>query len=304
MKFKVDTFTTAQAEAKPGRQNEDTLIVEENEHVLVAAVFDGATSIASVTGSSEKAISGRLAAFTAEEGVRKYFSTARNARELAELANKEIARELAKQGVNADSVSPLDVSQASGTIVRIDKQNWKLQVAQVGDTIGLIVYESGEVRKAFQPDPEQYDEDAIELAQELAKESGITLREAFIHPDISPKVEELMINSRLCDNTPSVSRPGCGVFNGNPRMQKYLHDRNFGISEIDQVLLLSDGLWLPTVRFDIEPDWKAMIQLIEEGGLETLYTTVLALKNSDPNFELYPRWKKHDDATGIRLQFI
>ena len=291
-RFTVETFSRPQAEALPERENEDAVVVLENDEALVAAALDGATSIGTVTGAASGP-GGRFAAQTAIEGIRRQFASAQSSSELLLAANRYIADQLRLHGIDADSASPLDLSRASGTAVRIDKARQLVEVSHIGEAAALVVHREGMVESVAPPDAESYDATAIALAQKIAEQRGCSLAEALQ----TPQIFDLMKKSQLTDNAPDGS--GAGVLNGSKNAERYIVTKSWPLGQIKQVLLLTDGLWLPTKQFGQEPDWQEMAGVINQRGLAELYRQVTALENDDTDLIKYPRFKKHDDASGV-----
>lgn len=293
--FLVQEFTQSQAEASPERLSEDQSIILENEMVLVAAVIDGATATSLVTGIGEKqsASGGRFVAQTAVEGIKENFNKAVSAKELLLDANRKIADKLLEQGVNVQNVSPLELSRASGSLVIINKACKEIEISQAGDTACLIIKKSGEVLLALPPDSDIYDEQTISLAQKIATNKGVSLSEAFKYREIN----NFMNASQKANNDPNGG--GNGILNGSKNLEKYIQIKSLSLEEVKQVILLTDGMFLPTEQFSDKPDWPEVAECIKNKGLKGLYERVLILKNMDPELKKYPRFKKHDDATGI-----
>ena len=299
--FSVQKFTESQAEASPERLNEDAAVVLENERILVVAVIDGATATSAVTeiGSKPSAAGGRFAAQTIIEGIKESFDAAVSARELLLDANQKIADKLLEQGVDAQSVSSLELSRASGCLVRIDKTREEIEISQAGDTACLIVNQDGHISLALPLDSDIYDEKTILLAQKISADQGISLSEAFKCFEIS----ELMNASQNANNDPNGQ--GNGVLNGSKNLKQYIQTKTWSsLKDVRRIILLTDGLYLPTEEFNAEPNWSEIAELIKAAGLKGLYQEVLTLKNADPELKKYPRFKKHDDATGVVIDIM
>lgn len=290
--IRFSAFSKDQEES-PGRQNEDAYVVLENESLSVAAVVDGATEISSITGAKGQKNHGvRFAAQTAVAAIKEGFTHDLSASDLLLEANQEIAKGLKKYGLDPET-SPLKRPSANATLLRIDKRNKRLDIAQVGDTIGIIVKRGGKAELALPQDPEIYDAQAIALAIKIAQKQKSSLKKAIS----DPRVAQLMEKSRAADNLPDGK--GSGVLNGSPLLKRYIRGKEWSLGQIMRVILLTDGLLPPAADFRAEPNWPDIAKIVDRKGLEGLYQLVRDLKNSDPDFAKFPRFKKHDDATGI-----
>jgi len=62
-------------------------------------------------------------------------------------------------------------------------------------------------------------------------------------------------------------------------------------------------MFIPKEDPDGEDDWNYYAQLYKEGGLKRIYSIVRELEKSDPELIKYPRYKLHDDASGVAVDF-
>lgn len=298
-KSSVITFTRAQAES-PGRRNEDIVMVQENDEFLVAAVVDGGSALSSITTvKGVERLSGLFVSERAADYIQREYDKASSVEELLLSTNRYIALELQSYGIDPETAGPLVLPTASGVgIVRIDKKNQTLEIAQVEEVAVLIVEEDGKVRLALPIRTPPWDVRAMSLAQQIAEEKGITLKEALR----DERVGELFVKSRANENAPGGT--GSGALNGRTALKEYIQSVKLPLEGIRSVILLTDGMFPPKKDFSSPPDWEEVSIVVKRDGLKGLYDWVFRLKSSDPELDKYPRAKKHDDASGVTVKLL
>jgi hypothetical protein len=281
------------------RQNEDTFMIVEDDKVLIAAVMDGATPLPSIVGTDGlRERKGWFAAQLAAIGIEKNYSRANSPVELLLKGNQQIADVLLSQGANPEEAVPLGLSNTQAVLVRIDKIKKTISVASIGDAACLIKDKNGGVELALPLDLTPEDNEALRFILEVSRQRKISVKEAMMkYPE---KVNEILTRGRELCNKPDGS--GVGVLDGRRSAELYIRSKDYSLNEVSEVIVLTDGLFLPNELIGAEPDWEEMVGIIEKVGIEGLYQEVLKRKNSDPDLNRYPRFKKHDDATGIVIE--
>jgi len=295
--FSIDILTEAQSESKVGRRNEDTFVVLENDDILVAAVLDGATELASISGVQDsQQQGGRFAAQKAAFGIEKKCQETESAEEILLAANQQIRESLVYQGHNPDESAPEFLPNTQAVLAVVKKNKGEIEIVQTGDAVCLVELNDGQIELAMPPDITPQDIEALKLSRSTSLAKNIDLKDTFNNETIS----RLMIAGRALCNKEDGS--GVGVLNGQKSAEKYIKSKKYQLADVKKIILLTDGLFLPTEDIDAEPDWHKMVDIINKGGIERLYQEVLALKNQDPQLNKYPRFKKHDDATGVTIE--
>lgn len=294
--FHTQQLSEKQAESGD-RQNEDTSIVLEDEHLIVGAVFDGASAISTITKiKSKNEKTGRFASENAVKGLEQNYKDSKSIQELMVSTNKAISDTLFTEDVNVETLSAIELSNTQAIIARLDKKREIVEIGLVGDSVCLIKYRGGQVEVAVLPDETPEDKEALKLAQKIARPKEMSLKEALTVKEVA----DIIIAGRAMAN--NADGKGVGALDGKKSAEMYFRIKEFSLKKIEKIILLSDGMFLPNEIVDDNPDWQEMVRLIDEGGLKKLYEEVLKLKNSDPIFDKYPRMKKHDDATGIVIE--
>lgn len=284
--FEAATF--AQAES-PERENEDIFAICENNSHFVALVADGASALSSVTEAGSK-VSGKLASETISSVVKKHFNENLSAKETLILANKILAEEQKKLGRDPETNSA-NISGASATMVKLDKENGIYEIAQIGDTAAIIVKQDKSVELALPLDIWQFDIDALSKAIELSLEKKISIKETLRNT----AVKEFIIRSRESDN----QNRGGGSINGSYRAEGFIQTRTYQIDGVERIILLTDGMFPPSRNIAGQKDWQKISDKIASLGIEGYYNAVTRQKAWDKDFSKYPRLKKHDDATAV-----
>jgi hypothetical protein len=71
--------------------------------------------------------------------------------------------------------------------------------------------------------------------------------------------------------------------------------------EVKSLLLMTDGFYRCVDTFKIYSD-KTLFQITSQKKLSEIKQEIRTLEENDSQCELYPRFKKHDDATAISLK--
>ena len=298
LEFSYTTLLKVQAESY-NRENEDTFLVKENDEFILAAVADGGSALSSFTNvNGVEKFSGLFVSQAITTYLEKEFGKNSSATQLILGANNHVKNLLLERGVDPEQASALELPTASGvSIILIDKPKQTVEMAQVGDT-AILVDERGQTRLAIPFEMPYFDNLAFSMAQKIAREKNISYKEAIE----DQRVGELFINSRLFEN--ETDDQGSGAINGKKGVIRYIKSKTLPLSGINSIVILSDGMYLPTEDFTDDPNWNKIMQVIRDKNLEGLYRLVTELKAEDPEFVRYPRAKKHDDATGIVIRIV
>lgn len=294
-RFSVTLLSESQIESG-NRRNEDTCVVAENDAVMVAAVLDGASALSAVTTVAHANLrGGRFAAQWAAVGIEKNFATTVSTQELLLAANQQIRNALESQHMDVEMTPPLELSAATATVVRIDKEKHIVQIAQAGDTACIVEKRDGIIELAIPPDTQVGDDEVLKRAVGIAKQKGISVKEALNDPDLA----QIMVDGRLLNNAPN--KKGQGVLNGSKNLEPYIQTAEYALSDVVRIVLLTDGMFIP---HDLEENerWDKVIEIVKDKGLDGLYESISHTKRLDPDLNTYPRFKQYDDATGIVIE--
>jgi len=256
-----------------GDSNEDTLSAENNLFV----VCDGATSIADSAGVNLKS-GGRLAAvitaevLSANQGLLE---------DMVARANSEILK--AMLGSSVQLTRRESLWSTSFAALRFDGDT--IEWAQSGDCAILLIHENG----------------SSELLTELPGHDIATLKKwKEIGPGETRPIHQVLA-AEISEVRHGMNR-NYGVLNGEREALDFV---NYGVKKINSVsdiLLFSDGLWLPSEMPEKPLDIGMMAALYKQVGLQGIKQRIRRLQKTDPRCCCYPRFKMHDDISGIALK--
>lgn len=268
-----------------GQTNEDACFIDEAAHRF--AVIDGATGLSK--------LSGEIAARKLKEALG---ATEKSLRDCLHLANELLQKEMLAAKVDVFALSKSERSTCG--FVAIELKGNRLEYMHAGDCMLFIRYMDGQVREVT------YDH--------LAKLDGVSIAQMHEkikqmldggHPESSDVVKEArsQIQSTIVANRNLLnSMEGYGVFDGTEEALAFMDFGNIALQNVEQILLVSDGLQLPSHKV-MNPDaWIETANYAFTHGLQALYEKVVELENEDPHLVKYPRLKFSDDKTGILLK--
>lgn len=277
----------------PAKPNEDSLSVVQWGDSIVAAVFDGASSQKPIP--EIEPVSG--AAF-ASRSLKEIMEALPATQDMA-AALKDLNRLLGERFQTFSSIDMTDVHtlpSSTATIVRISPNNDQLEVANVSDSFAIALLKDGRTIRLTDNKHRPFSEGPLTLLGQLAKKNNTTPREARNDPRIKEAIMEAMRNSR---NRPDGT--GAGIVNGDPDMDRYVYSFSLPLSEVDALLIGSDGLVPPNRDEAAEIDQKWLMQTAQREGVGGLITHTREIEDSDPDRH-FLRYKHSDDATGILMR--
>lgn len=252
-----------------GARNEDCLIMDGN----IFGVFDGATSLDGVCladgesgGSMASTIAGR--------------TFLRNHQPLLRLGVE--ANEAIRAGMESCRV---DVSRRRGlwstsaAVVRV--RDGSVEWFQTGDC--QVVFMDG--KGGFRMPAAREDHDYPTLCK--IRERG------RFHPEVQALIETVREGMNR----------DYGVLNGEREAVSFFRTGVEPAGNVKSVLLFTDGLDVPCASPAQRKDYSCLVGMARELGLHGLRDHVRGREAADPDIELYPRFKKHDDIAAIAIHF-
>lgn len=257
-----------------GVVNEDFLLVSNP----TFGVFDGATGL--VPYMSPEGKTGALLASTLVGET--FANTEKSLKELAIDASAALQHEM--ESASVDTAEKTSRWSTSGAVVRIRES--ELEWLQVGDCLILVIHKDGTFRLLV----ENYNHDLETLLmwQQLASE-GVE--------DVRAQILPQLLKVRRDTNVTY------GAFNGEAEVQKFTHTGTISLENVSDVILFTDGLFMPSKDPNHVDDFATFVSLYKEGGLEKIKAVVREMETSDPKCSLYPRFKQYDDIGAIALTF-
>lgn len=94
-----------------------------------------------------------------------------------------------------------------------------------------------------------------------------------------------------------------GVLNGEREAVEFFRTGVEAADSVKGVLMFTDGLDVPCASPARRKDYSCLVGMARELGLHGLRDHVRSREAADPDIELYPRFKKHDDIAAIAIHF-
>ncbi|WP_163338166.1 protein phosphatase 2C domain-containing protein [Desulfopila sp. IMCC35008] len=258
-----------------GHVNEDVLLVDGKTY----GVFDGATSLHQV-GLDNGKTGGLIAATIAAEAFKE--DNSRQLHTVAVEANERIAEAQRKTGdLNGDRSRLWSTSMG---VVRVGDN--RLEYCQSGDAVILVLFKDGGYR-LISTDV-NIDRETLTMWKDMAWCDGITIHEALAD-QIRTTRQRMNVDY--------------GVLNGESEAIQFLKHGAIDLADISDVILCTDGLFLPREEPAEDQDWRLFTDLYQQGGLHLIHDHIHTLQESDPDCRKYPRFKKHDDIAALALPF-
>lgn len=284
MKLKIKTATNA---AKP--VNEDGYINKST----AFAVIDGATSLIDakvkdypnnavwITKETERYLNSNIEGYQVQ--LDDFPTTNKYMESLIMSLNEHLKKEYIKVCDDTSKEAEPSCGIALGKIY-----NNKIQLAIVGD-LTIIVKMKNKDSFIFQDYRlKTLDDYAIDEIVKIAKEKGIKNLEA------RPLINDILIKNRNLKNTEN----GYSVMSTDDVLLKDIVNVSFDINEVDTIYAFTDGI---AELYDTLFEYSSsdFLDLLEENedNPQVIIDKLRDAQNKDENCELYPRFKKCDDAT-------
>ena len=252
--------------------NEDAVLCDNERQVY--GVFDGASSLVNYLSPD-----GKTGGYIASHIVRDVFSSADGALiEIARSANEAINQRLVEGGI--DLSSNLNRFGTTAAVVRIAGDTAEL--FQCGDSVIIARFKDGTVTT-----PLGYvdqDIDIMRLWRQYVDARKDNVKE-LLRDEIHHGREQANI--------------GYGTMNGDPRSQNHFQSIKLQCTDLRDILIVTDGMFIPKSDPDADEDWQEYFRVCDDNGLSELYDYVRHLELSDPDLTKYPRFKIHDDASAV-----
>lgn len=263
-----------------GLFNEDNYV---NCHPLYA-VIDGASSLYDVQYPDEQGnlvTGGKRASTLVKAVLEGYTSPTKSLTTLFGLANALLQNKM--RAAEVDLSDKAARWGAAAAAVKLNEDSFSY--ARIGDCMIMALYGEGE-HLLVTP---YADHDAREIRVWATMEGS--RKEKW--------------NERLPDiiETRQKANRDYGMLNGEPEAERFLETGTVSLDGLTDLLLFTDGLFLPHNDVHKPPRWEGMANVYRLGGLGDLQLYVRGVESKDPHCSTYPRFKQHDDITGIALRF-
>ncbi|SHE71154.1 Protein phosphatase 2C [Seinonella peptonophila] len=230
-------------------------------------------------------------------------------------------------------IDPAYSTSTAGVIIKIDRRKDEMELVQTGDCMAIAKMEDGQIQPLtkdhvaksdlFSYHAQQIARDQLMKEQNIKNLSNLSTEEYQAFQSEVQKRMELTLKTGRRNANHTGSSPISGgavllsnehdqgssyaypIFNGVP-IDLTLHHQTIPLKNINELLLLSDGLVVPQPRIGAD-GWQLAGELVfnEEGkGLNSLLEIVQLIETIDPRMEYFKdRVKPDDDKTAIHLCF-
>jgi len=256
--------------------NEDRLLLRDD----LYGVFDGATSLGpkelfdGLTG-------GGMAAQIAKES---FLDSTESLFEAGVDANRRVA--IAQTSAGKDLSVRENLWTTSMAVVRV--AGTELEFCQTGDSLIVLMHRDGS-HSLLTPEID-IDCETMMLWKKLSSSEEA---ESSIYDELGQQIRKVRLQMNR----------DYGVLNGEPEAVKFFNHGSVPLASVTDVLLFTDGLYLPKRNPEECSDWSGLVKQYRAGGLHGLRDYVRGLQTSDPDLTVYPRFKMHDDIAAVALQF-
>jgi hypothetical protein len=276
--------------------NEDTYVMNKDRGIF--AVIDGATGLEGLSGAIASDIIRH--ALQEEEGgllervLKGNATLGEKAVEAIHDPNITSIQDIEKQQRSCCAIAAIELSTSSPHNVI------KMNYVTAADCLLFVQYKNGQIHQVNYDDIDYFDQKGLDLAAELWK-NHVAANEnpnEWELAKIREVVDPVLVQNRRSLNTSE----GYGVIDGSQEVEDFLAAGTIPLLNVQKILLLTDGLKIHSQRHEkIENEWLHTANYAFEHGLDSLEKTILSIEESDPACYEYPRFKQHDDKTGILI---
>jgi hypothetical protein len=184
-----------------------------------------------------------------------------------------------------------------------------LRYVHAGDTSLLIAYHDGRVRVPTAPEPADWHGSVKRAADSLRQsQPDLTFREIAQQPEIRAlDLQSGLRHNYVDEHGLPQPRQGVGVWDGLPELRYFLKTGEIDLDGAALVCVMTDGLeWPARAGDDPAQAHQRRVHMADQINILGLSGYLVQLREAearDPDHELYPRIKTHDDATGVLLRF-
>ena len=167
----------------------------------------------------------------------------------------------------------------------------KIKIGILGDCEVTAVTKDGKIIRFYDDKLEGLDKKAIDEMVSVAKEKNLRIEEA------RKFIQETLIRHRKLAN----KKDGYFVLSLSPSVQ--INEKSYEIDaeNVKTLYLYSDGFSQAFTNLKIYPDHREMFEKIE--GLDAEIKKIVDVSFGDEKLDKYPRFKKIDDVTVVKIDF-
>lgn len=289
-----------------GREvNEDAYVVDQGRGIF--AVIDGATGLSGLSGK----IASEILSHALQEDNGDILQRVLKGNSI--LGDKAVEafqdphikslEEIEKHLRSCCALAAIEIKKSSSS-QRLLKMNY----VAVADCMLFIQYHNGDIHQVSYDDIDYFDQKGLDLVNEfwkslLAEGENPSEWEGFKIDEVMENIRAL-VNPALEQNRSRLNTSeGYSVIDGSLEVEDFLTVGTIPLNNVRKILLLTDGLKIHSYRNKkIENEWLYTARLAFEKGLAYLEKTILTIEEKDRACYDYPRYKQHDDKTGILIE--
>lgn len=178
------------------------------------------------------------------------------------------------------------VNRFSTTVAVVRINDTSAELLQIGDSIILVITKDGQVQAPL--GYEEHDAALLGKWRRLAEAGVENIWQALSNDSIKLREQ---------------ANKSFGVLNSDKNVKNYIKKMILALQNVATILILTDGMYLPSSDPDAEPDWSLYVDLYRHGGIKYILETVRKMEDTDPKQIQFPRYKHHDDASAIAIDF-
>lgn len=283
--------------------NEDSYVC--NEESSIYAVIDGATGLGGLSG----AIASKM---IAQSLIEENGGLLERIKRGNEALGKQAVVSYGDSRINSIDGIPKHLRSTCGIaaielVSGMDQNLTTMKHVAAADCIIFLQYINGQIRQINYDYMEDFDRPAIQMEQDhwndylAINENPNTwsnLKINQIKKTIHENIQHVLKQNRKKLNT-SV---GYGIIDGSEEALMYLETGVIPLVNVQKILLLTDGLKIHSpLDKALKNEWIDSAKLACTFGLNYLGESILEIEKNDPACYHYPRFKQHDDKTGILI---
>ncbi|WML46185.1 hypothetical protein [Neobacillus sp. PS3-40] len=198
-------------------------------------------------------------------------------------------------------------SSCSLAAIQLPLSGLKMKYVTAGDCLLFIQYKNNEIRQVNHDHVAPLDSFGIHLAQtewrKYVSENEDPNKWGLYEINQTTKAILEAVHDTLQQNRNKMNTSeGYGIIDGSEEVDEFLESGVIPLINVKKILLLSDGLRVHSNRNQvIENEWLYSAKLAFEHGLSYLEKTIMDIEINDLACYQYPRFKQHDDKTGLLI---
>lgn len=300
IKLKSNFFTiqactvSGSKDGKVRKPNEDAFSLLTLNQTLLAAVFDGSSSLKPIKSLKDQT-GARFASHYLKNTLEKENENISIKKIIRSLNKKLLSRTLEFEGASLKDANTLPASTV--TLVQVAPDQNAINISHVGDSFCIVLFADQHTEFITVDRNKKYDDEILQQMRKIAIEKHISPRDAR-----KDEIIEQALIDMFQDSFNKPNGTGQGIIDGDPNVEQYIQDISIPLNSVSALFLGTDGI-IPPGWNEQEPlDQKKIFETIQKRGLDKFIKIKLDTEDADPDFTHNVRYKHSDDATGIYIK--